>query len=365
MSDPNEALARRVLADNLRVKRGESVVVESWTHSLPMAAAFAREARRLGARPTVLYEDETAWWSAVDAKQTAVLGDLSDAERGLLRAADVFIYLWGPEDRPRMSRLPDAVQDRLTGWNEEWYRIARKSGVRGCRMSVAQASDAEAERFGLDGSEWRRRLVEAGLADARSMYGRGQAFVRKLERASELTVRHPNGTDVTLQLDGVHARVETGLVDATALKRPYGMLTNSPSGQVLVAVDRARPTGTVVSNRTVYLGPERYGEITWKFEEGRLVDHIIGEGRERFERQFAAAPKGRELLGYFSLGLNPAARDLPPAEDTEEGAVLFGIGRNTMAGGKIAVPFLGYALVGEATVELDGTPVARGGRLVG
>lgn len=365
MPESEARLARSVLRDNLKVKKGESVVIEAWTHALPYARAFVEATRDLGAFPTVVYEDEAAWWRAVEKKQIPPLGSLSPTDRSAIKSADVFIYFWGPEDRPRVAGLPDAVQNRLTGWNEEWYRLARDSGLRGCRMSVAQATDAEAAAFGLDGPKWRRRLVEAGSADAGRMLTNGTRLRRALERGHEARLRHPNGTDLTFHLEGIHTRIDTGFVDAAARKRPYGMLTNSPSGQLLAAVDHGGATGRLVSNRTVYLGPNRFGDVEWRFEDGHLTDHSIGVGKETFEKEYASAPvKGRDVLGYFSVGLNPAARDLPPCEDTEAGAVLIGIGRNAMVGGKNNVPFLGYALVGEGTLEVDGRPVVRGGRIL-
>lgn len=365
MVDSSSRLARAVLKENLKVKKGESVVIESWTHALPYARAFVEEARRLGARPTVLYEDEEAWWNAVGAKQYSSVGALSDVERAAIKSADVFIYFWGPEDRPRVNKLPDSAQERVVGWNEEWYRLARKSGLRGCRMSVAQATDPAAAAFGLDGAAWRSRLLEAGAGETRPMIAKGNAFMRALDRADEVRIRHPNGTDLTFQLEGLHHRVDVGMVDDEAMKRPYGMLTNNPSGQVLVAVDRSRANGRFVSNRAVYLGPNRFGDVDWKFSDGKLVEQSIGLGGDVFQKEFAAAPaKGRDMLGYFSLGLNPGSRDLPPVEDTEEGAILIGIGSNGMAGGRVRIPFVGYALLGEGLIELDGKPVAKGGRVL-
>ncbi len=59
-SNPTEysVLARAVLTKNLKVRPGERVIIEGWTHTLPWANAFAREARRLKAEPMLLYQDE-------------------------------------------------------------------------------------------------------------------------------------------------------------------------------------------------------------------------------------------------------------------------------------------------------------------
>ena len=363
MPDARSELARTVLGRNLKVRKGETVLIEAWPHALPYAQAFVRESRRLGAQPTVLYEDDTAWWDAVKGKQFAAFSKLSRAERSAVASSDVFIYFWGPEDRPKADGLPDSVQERMMGYNEEWYRTARKAGLRGCRMTVAQATDPVARNFGLNGPKWRSRLVRAGAVDASRLRAKGQRVVKALKAGHELRITHPNGTDLRLELNGLHSRVDTGLIDAEAMKRPYGMLANNPAGQVLVAIDDSRASGTLRSNRTIYIGERRFAGARWTFEDGRLVKRSLKLGNREFESAFRKAPKERDRLGLLSIGLNPQARDLPPCEDTEEGAALVGIGGNAFVGGQVRIPFLGYALLGGGTITIDGKTLARGGRV--
>jgi leucyl aminopeptidase (aminopeptidase T) len=363
MADPESRLAHAVLAQNLKVRRGETVLIESWTHSLPYARAFVAEARRLGARPTVLYEDEEAWWDAVDSRRLASFATLSRTEAAALSAADVYIYFWGPEDRPRAERLPDDVQEKVTGYNPEWYRRARKAGLRGCRMTLGQATDPVAGAFGLKGPQWRRRLMEAGSVDGRRMALRGARVARAIRDGAEMRIRHPNGTDVRLRLSGAHPRVDAGIVDRAAMKRPFGMLASNPSGQVVVGLDDCEAEGTLVSNRPVFMGPNTFSGIRWVFSQGRLVEHSCRTGGKVFQKQFDSAPEGRDRAGYLSIGLNPKARELAPCEDTEEGSVLMGIGGNGFAGGRIRIPFQAFALVGEPSIEVDGRTIAHGGRV--
>lgn len=363
MVDVDSQLARTVLGDNLNVRKGEAVLIESWTHSLPLARKFVSEVRRLGGRPTLLHEDEEAWWEAVEKRQFDLLGKLSDAERAALEKTDVYVYFWGPADRPRMAALPDAVQEKLTAWNEGWYDIAQKHGVRGTRMMVAQATEPAAKEFGLDADDWRKRMTAAGTVSGKQLAARGTRVMKALAKGSELRVRHPNGTDLTVQLKGIKSRTDSGVVTPEAMKRRYGMLSNTPSGQVLSAVDKASAQGTFVSNRTVYLGAFRFGGQTWKFQDGKLVEHSTKIGGEMFDKNFASAPKGADVLGYFSIGLNPKSEDLPPIEDTEEGSMIIGIGGNQFVGGKSKMPFQGFALIGGATIEVDGKVLAKGGKI--
>ncbi|MFI5413699.1 MAG: hypothetical protein ACHQ0I_03840, partial [Candidatus Lutacidiplasmatales archaeon] len=122
MTASNTLLARTTLGKNLKVRKGESVVIETWTHGLPYVGAFVEEARRLGAEPLVIYEDEGAWWSAVGQGRPKSASAISAAERAALQSADVFVYFWGPEDRPRVDALPDKVAGGAFATNPDWYK---------------------------------------------------------------------------------------------------------------------------------------------------------------------------------------------------------------------------------------------------
>jgi len=144
------------------------------------------------------------------------------------------------------------------------------------------------------------------------------------------------------------------------------MLEGNPSGQLFAALDREDASGTFVSNRPVFdmAHYDKFAGSKWTIQEGRLTQHSISVGRDVFEKTFAAAPKGKDQIGYLSIGLNPEARELPPCEDTEEGAILVGVGGNAVAGGRIRIPFTGFALLGGGTLTVDGKPIARGGRIL-
>lgn len=363
MSESLSRLAHVVLAENLKVRRGESVLLESWPFALPYASAFVEETRRLGARPTVLYEDEEAWWKAVGAKQYGSFASLSTPERAAISSADVFVHFWGPEDRARVRQLPEKVREKVVGFNDEWYRVARKAGLRGIRMSVGQATDSAAGMFDLDGPTWRKRLIDAGTISTKKMATKGAALASAIRKGRELTIQHPNGTDLSMRLAGAKTRVDVGLVDSAAMKRPFGMLSNNPSGQLFVALDASEAEGTLVSNRPVYLGYDKFGGMRWKFSDGHLVEKSCTIGGAIFSKDYDAAPKGKDRMGYLSIGLNPETRELAPCEDTEEGAALVGIGGNTFVGGKIKVPFVGYALTGEGTIQIDGRTWADRGHV--
>ncbi|HTP54927.1 MAG TPA: hypothetical protein VML94_08245 [Thermoplasmata archaeon] len=341
------------------------MVIESWNHTLDYTRAFVEEARRLGAQASVLYEDEEAWWNAVDAQQSGPFAHLSAAERGVVENASAYLYFWGPA---RMVRAIDrgVFVSKFIAFNDEWYAAARKGKLRGYRMSLGLASDDSARRLGVRGPAWRARLVEAGAVDARKMGLKGNRIARRLSRGSELRIRHANGTDLRISLRGTRPLLASGIPPGASGLRPRGMLEGNPSGQIFAPLDRSDASGTLVSNRPVYdMGRYvRFADSRWTFEGGRLTSRSTGVGGAQFEKAFRAAPKGRDKIGYLSIGLNPKARELPPCEDCEEGAILVGIGGNGVAGGKATIPFTQFAMVGGGTISVDGEPIARAGRVL-
>jgi leucyl aminopeptidase (aminopeptidase T) len=356
-------LARTILGRNLKVRKGESVVIESWTHGLPYIPAFVEETRRLGADPMVLYEDERAWWSSVSGSRPKDVGRMSRSEKAALAAADVYVYFWGPEDRPRVDALPERVGDPAFAFNEDWYRIGRKRGLRGCRMAVAHATDPAAKLYGLDGPRWRRQLAAAGLADAKRMHATGEKIAARLKTTGELRLHHQNGTDLTLGLLGREPRVEVGVVDRAAKARRYGFLANSPAGTVMVALDERKADGVLVSNQPHIQPGLRIGTGRWEFSGGKLVSYSYDQDGKEIQKQYDAAGAGKDRPGMLSIGLNPKGRSIPQYEEIESGMVVLGVGGNAFVGGKTQLPFQMFSLVRGADVEIDGIPLVRSGRV--
>ncbi|MCI4333857.1 MAG: hypothetical protein L3K01_09115, partial [Thermoplasmata archaeon] len=99
MPDPSspadtEEICRTVLTKSLHLRRGENLIIEAWTHMLPWANAMVLEARKLGIRTTLLYEDEATYWRSVEESQAADVGRMPDSELGAIAKADGYVFFW-------------------------------------------------------------------------------------------------------------------------------------------------------------------------------------------------------------------------------------------------------------------------------
>ena len=352
-------LARFVLTRNLRVQPGENVIVEGWSHSLPWSVALVREARRLGAHPLLIYEDEAAFWDSVDAKEDAVLGAAPTHEWAALGKTDVYIHLWNVGDRIRMGALPPARVNRIFGFNDKWYDVAHKAKLRGTRLDIGRPFPNLAEAYGVDLETWTQQIFEGAMVDPAELERRGEPIAKALERGREIRIHDDDGTDLTLRLSGGEPVRDYGRVTAADRASRFRLLNFLPAGAVRIALDSRVAEGTFRANRASFSETGKATGGVFTFQGGRLSDHQFATGgAELFDMPYRRGGTGRDRPGYLSIGLNPKLPNTPQLEDREAGAILVSVGGNAfLPGGKNKSNFGGIAINAGATVEVDGRPL--------
>lgn len=349
--------ARAVLTNNLRVKPGENVIIEGWSRMIPWATALARETRRLGAYPLVLYQDEDDYWDSVDAKEDDVLGASPSHEWAALDKTDVYVHMWNAGDRLRLDALGPKRGEKLFGWNPAWYKAASKAGLRGSRLDIGRPFPSLAKVYGIDQEAWMDQLIDATLVDPDEMFATAKPIVRALEKGKRVRISNDDGTDLTLGLAHRKGRVDAGRISEADKKIPFGMLSILPAGVVRVALDESIADGQIVANRPSYndIGMSTGG--VFEFKKGKLVRHHYDEGAAFFDKDYAKGGKGRDQPSYLGIGLNPKLRNTPQLEDRELGAITVAVGNNTFLGGKNKAKFGGIVVNAGARLEIDGTPI--------
>jgi leucyl aminopeptidase (aminopeptidase T) len=365
------AFARNVLRNSLLLRRGENLLVETWSGTQTWAESLVLEARILGARPMLVVEDESTYWRGVEEAPASHLGQVGSHEWAALKACDAHVYLWGPYDTTREEALPSSVQSRIMANDHEWFRLVQRSGIRSIRWDLGRTSEVWAHRYGVDLAKWRSELIEGATIDPRPMRRDGRHLAEKFRTAKSVHITHKNGTDLTLRLAGRRARVDDGVLDEDDV-RAGNVVQVIPSGVTVVTVDERFADGTFISE-----GPggvafsENHNQIPlsgarWSFRNGKLTDYSFEQGESDFRKAYRAAGPGKERPGLISVGLNPSTTSIPLLFDQERGVISLTVGRNSEMGGHTRGPrFVAYSPIRKADLALDGTPVLRNGELVG
>ena len=325
---------------------------------LPWATALAREARRLKAFPLVLYEDEDAYWDSIEAHEDKVLGAAPTHEWAALGKTDVYIHMWNAGDRLRMEALGPTRAEKLFGWNNAWYKAARKAGLRGSRLDIGRPFPNLAKIYKVDQGAWMDQLVNGTMVDPDQLEAAAKPIARALERGRKIRIFDDHGTDLTLRLRHGKAQIQIGRISKQEQKSAFGMLNLLPAGTVRVALDESVADGTIVANRPSYTDVGMSTGGVFKFRKGRLVSHHYDEGSKFFDKDFKKGGKGRDRPGYLTIGINPKLHNTPQLEDREAGAITVSVGNNEFVpGGKNKAKFSGIVVNVGAHVEIDGRPL--------
>ncbi|MGP8110560.1 MAG: hypothetical protein ACLQD9_07660 [Thermoplasmata archaeon] len=351
-----DALARVVLDRCLSVRRGESITIETWTHALPWALPFVAEARRIGAEPALVVEDEETFFRSLAARGGGTAAQAPVAPAG---SSDVYVYFGGPEDFPRLFGLPSQdLESVVVRHGPGWWRAARRAGLRAARLAISAATPTAAARYGVDLESWQREILAGSRVTPDRLARRGARWVRRLTRAKTVRIRHANGTDLSVRLRQGPMILEDGRVDRTDLAAGR-FWTQIPTGLVAVPLRDGFAEGTWEANRPVYdrladppvaLGP--------RFEvfEGRLQQVSFDRGGEPFASAYASGGAGRDLPGGLIFGLNPAILHAPELEEIALGSVSLLLGNNRAVGGRNRSRFSYLTTLSDASVDLDGVP---------
>lgn len=355
-----ERVAANVLWNVLKLRAGETLTIETWTQNLPDANAFVAEARRVGAHPLVVYEDEPTYWKSIKQVDPDLLGTFPKHEEALLEASDAYVFLYGPARESARQRAGPKTLRRLEAYNKEWYRVAKKANVRYARLELGRVSDDRARSFGVSARGWRRELLRASAVPPSILSRSATRLSRSLLKKGELRIRHSNGTDLRLGLKGRSPVID----DGERCARGGDFVHVIPAGAMLLAIDEGLGEGIFHSNAPIHGSPGFPNGGSWTLSGGRLTAFTYQEGERRFSRALGRAGIEGSRPGLVGFGLNPEIDQAPRCEDERLGTVLFSVGGNATEGGANRSSWMSYLLLRDPTVSVDGETVMQRGRVV-
>jgi leucyl aminopeptidase (aminopeptidase T) len=220
------------------------------------------------------------------------------------------------------------------------------------------ASDAGVRAATLPGAT-EEMLARVMLADMGELRRRGNALAEILTAGSEARITSPNGSDLTLNIEG-----REGIPDAGELTEP-GAFGNLPAGEGFVSPHHNSGGGKlVVDGVLASIGiPKEPVELT--IEDGQLVGATGPMGEELMSQLTAAGPDGTRIA---ELGIGTNEKAILTGELLEDekllGTVHVAFGASAGIGGEIQVPVHLDCVVMKPTLTVDDQEIVRDGELL-
>ncbi|MDV3278217.1 MAG: aminopeptidase [Nitrososphaerales archaeon] len=339
-----DKVAQRVLSESLRLNKGENITIEAWNNGLHFAQRTLVHARRLGAIPLLLFEDEGSYVEGLRGAPRDIVGKMGRHEYALLSATDAYVFIPGPVlgGSPKLSREEVVAS---TSYNSSWYKAAKSARLRGARLTFGYAGMEMARVLRKSLAEIVEHQLKASLVDFRKIRQTGRKLAREMVRGGKATIM---AEDEVLNFElGGEEEIDDGMVDRADVVAGNNM-TNIPPGYLAKEVRTETVSGAV----RLHAPLPRLGtsvDLRLEFAKGKLKTWKSERNQEWLDALVKRLPDGRRTFSSIVVGLNPSLSCGYAQDRLVEGAItLFGLFQGTTKSGSVTVN--GRLLVDEGKI---------------
>jgi leucyl aminopeptidase (aminopeptidase T) len=317
-------VARKILSDSLHIKKGESVTIETWSNSMPLARQMVIETRKIGAIPLLILEDEEAYVDGIKNMPEEMVGTMGKHEINLLAGSDAYIFIPGPPLGSYYTRLTGEQRAVGMRYNSSWYEAAEKAKLRGVRFTMGYVGKDVASLVGKKVDQVVTHQLKAILEpDFSSISNHARQIKPILQDGATCELSSPDGLILSFMLKG-ETEIEDAIVDEEDVKNGNN-LSYVPAGFVSKEVDSSSVSGKASLTASV----TRFGLIKdaiLEFESGKLTGWKSKSSKDRLNKLVESAPEDTRKLTMLTIGLNPSMKYGYGQDRLVEGAIGLGLG---------------------------------------
>jgi aminopeptidase len=356
-----KTLAETVVNTSLGVKPDETVAINTWQHTLPLASQLAFQVRKAGALPLVTLDIDEFWWKSLTELPAENLRKPLRHSLALLHETDAAINILGPEDPQTYRSVQGSQMGALFGSYQKAYDEIRERRIRSADLQVGYVTEPRAKAYGFNYDVWKKNVEEASNADYEKMAQLGKKLARRIEHGKEVEVTS-EGTKVRMEIGAHPVFVEDGIIDQDDRNRGF-VFTSIPTGYVTLAPKRGSTEGSFRSDMTVPILGQLIKGISWEFQKGRLVKAAAEASHDAFQKMYDHSTGDKDQVANLSIGINQATRPGFLTDYMSLGTVTIGIGENQSLSGENHSSFQFQASLSKATVMVDKELLVQKGKL--
>jgi hypothetical protein len=275
--------------------------------------------------------------------------------RSLLENSDLVVWLTQFEN-PKSAR--DELGTAVCSFWDEVDEVVRGKPL----LSVNLFSAKSVESMGIRYKKYIETFAHAVDVDYERVRKTGSTVRASLEGTKLITVKDPNGTDLSFSIENRRIGTEVGtLEDCFATGKECDV--EIPAGEVYVAPLENSVRGRLVADEARDFGVQK---LQMDFDNGRIISLKAEKGEAEFRGFLEKAQGDKDRLAEFGIGINHGMKPigLRISDEKALGTVHLAIGNNVHLGGKneasIHIDFNLY----KPTVNADNELVIRDGHIM-
>ena len=281
-----DKLAQLLVEYSTRLKRNETVLIESFDVPDEMTIALVRAARKAGAIPfTQIQRARVTRELAMNASERQ-LNLMAIHELARMKRMDAYIGLRGSQNITELSDVPPdqmkLMAKKLRPVQDQRVKKTKWVVLRWPTSSMAQLAGMSTEGF-------EDFYFDVCTLDYRKLQPGMKALKTLMDKTDRVEIRGP-GTDLRFSIKGVGSII-------------CGGDRNIPDGEVFSCPVKDSVEGHVTFNApTIYQGIGFDG-IRLEFRDGKIIDATSNQ-TEKLNKILDSDP-GARYIGEFSLAFNP------------------------------------------------------------
>jgi len=281
-----DKLAKLLVEYSIRLKRKETVLIETFDIPDEMTIALVRAVRKAGGVPFAqTYHTRVNRALALEASDRQ-LNLMASNELARMKKMNAYIAVRGSNNITEMSDVPPEKM-KLVGRK---MRRVQDQRVKKTKWVVLRwPTSSMAQLAGMSTEAFEDFYFDVCTLDYRKLQPGMKALQRLMEKTDRVQVKGP-GTDLRFSIKGIPAVI-------------CGGDRNIPDGEVFSCPVRDSVEGHVTFNApSIYQGIAFDG-IRLDFKDGKIVDATSNE-TQKLNKILDSDP-GARYVGEFSLGFNP------------------------------------------------------------
>jgi len=253
-----DALAQRLVNQVAGVKEGEIVFVSGGVRDAELLENITTDVRKVGAFPLLTLNSDRMFKKYYEEVPEKYDSQTPELDLKLATLPAVTINVDSNESDEVATGISPARIAAVGKAGEGVADLYLKRNVRSVGVGNGLYPTAyRAKQFGMSQDDLAKTFWEAVNADYTAVQTTGEKVKTDLSAGKEVRITNPNGTDLTVKIEGRSFFVSDGIISADDIKKGGPAVSvYLPAGEVYCAPVPGTATGKVVETLTYFRGKE-------------------------------------------------------------------------------------------------------------
>jgi len=357
-----KSLARKLVHDCYRVKKGDMVLILTDRDVLDLAMAVGLECYTVGSIPTITVTSSEYLHSCYKAASAETLSQTPEHILAACDKLDAYMTLAAPSDPTLLKDVSPEKMKALSAANKPLQDKLTERKIKS--GSILLATPGLAKLFNLTYEELDRKISKALDTDYHKMFQIGAKLEKILKDSKKVEVYSKSGTNLKFSVARRQWLIDDGVISDEDIERG-DVILNLPTGEVFTAPVEDSINGVFVMDTPRYYKGQKIAGLKLTFENGKLVDFKAREGETEFKELLDTNTGDKDRFAEFGIGINADAELNAPLilEEKAMGTIHIAIGDNRSFGGNNNSTLHVDLISVNPTVKVEGKIIMENGKL--